>query len=88
MAKPLDLPVEPLVCFWDAMHPNGLDDPMFEVPLQGTSFPRARIFSMSAYLRLLGVETIDLELPGTERRLEWLHRLLGIGSHVVGANSR
>lgn len=85
MAKPLDLPVEPLVCFWDAMHPDGLDEPMFAVPLPGPSFQLARIFSMSAYLRLLGVETIDLELPGTERRLEWLHRVLGIGSDVVGA---
>ena len=43
--------VEPLVCFWDAMHPTGETDVLFSIPLDSGKFTRVWVFSMSAHLR-------------------------------------
>lgn len=75
MRAPRNLPVEPLACFWTAMHPEGLAEPFFSVPISGADFTQVSVFSMSAYLRTLTTEAVVLDMPGTSRRLAWLDRL-------------
>ncbi len=64
--------VEPLICFWWALHPT---DPLFSVDLQGETFPRVWVFSMSLYLRQCTENAILLRMPKTCRRLQWLSEL-------------
>lgn len=69
---------EPLACVWDAIHPEGkLGEPFFSVPLpkQTQVFDHVCFFSMSAYLRSLGTEFIQLEMPRTTDRGKWLDEL-------------
>jgi len=68
--------VEPLICFWDAMHPTGAQTPLFRVPLKRKPFKRVWVFSMSSYLRGLKSQRIRLEMPNTIRRLKWMRRLV------------
>ena len=78
--------VEPLVCFWTALHPEGAEAPLFSVPLAGhPHFQRVSIFSMSSYLRALKVSTICLPMPEVAVRRAWLARLFpaGVGSPTV-----
>lgn len=75
MRAPRSLPVEPMVCFWTAMHPDGLTEPLFSVPLGGASFSQVSVFSMSAYLRNLTDDFVVLEMPNTIQRLAWLEKL-------------
>jgi len=83
---PMKLPenncsVEPLICFWDAMHPSGKREPLFFVPLQNQHFSRVWVFSMSAHLRNLlssGIKQISLEMPDTEARIEWLNTIFPV----------
>ena len=73
--------VEPLIVYWDAMHPSGEREPFFFVPLENPAFSRVWIFSMSAYLRELlssGISKVMLEMPDTVQRVRWLKRLLMI----------
>jgi len=73
--------VEPLICFWDSMHPNGKREPLFSVPLQNEHFPHIWVFSMSAHLRNLlaaGIRKINLEMFDTESRIEWLGKMLRV----------
>jgi len=73
--RPL-LPVEPLVCFWTALHPEGAESPFFSVPLTGHAhFHRVSVFSMSSYLRSLKATSITLTMPEVAVRREWLTRL-------------
>lgn len=70
------LPVEPLVCFWTALHPEGAESPFFSVPLTGHAhFNRVSIFSMSSYLRSLQTVSITLPMPELASRRDWLARL-------------
>ncbi len=72
-----DCAVEPLACFWDAMHPDGEGKPLFSVPVPDSQFSRVWVFSMSAYLRDLrasGMSRIELEMPETAIRMVWLKR--------------
>lgn len=79
-------PITPMICFWDAMHPDGKSDPFFEVGIEFDAhddtkycreFKKLAVFSMSNYIRLLvknGESVIDVELPNCEKRLDWLGR--------------
>jgi hypothetical protein len=73
--------VEPLIVYWDAMHPSGEREPFFFVPLENPAFSRVWIFSMSTYLRELlssGISKVMLEMPDTVQRVWWLKRLFMI----------
>ena len=78
--QPLAGEVRPLACLWDAVHPTGADAPLFEiriperVPNQG-GFSHLWVFSMSAYLRSLADADVELDLPYTTERLQWLDRI-------------
>jgi hypothetical protein len=70
--------LEPLVCYWTALHPEGLDKPLFTVSVRGTTFSLVNVFSMSSYLRNLrkmGKRRLQLEMPETSIRMNWLHTL-------------
>lgn len=72
--------VLPLICFWDSMHPEGLQDALFEVETNNEIFPKLWVFSMSNYVRFLrlnGKESIDIEMQNTENRLNWMNKFLG-----------
>jgi hypothetical protein len=71
--------VLPLICFWDSMHPEGLDEALFEVDTNNKLFPKLWVFSMSNYVRFLrlnGKESIELEMQDTENRLNWMNKFL------------
>lgn len=71
--------IEPLVCFWDAMHPSGGNSPLFSVKLENQHFKRVWIFSMSSYLRTLaksGKAYIQIDAPDIVARLDWLSLLI------------
>lgn len=73
--------VEPLICFWDALHPVGKREPLFSVKINDPNFSRVWIFSMSAYLRELhssGIKRVTIEMPDTVIRLIWLARILKV----------
>src|SRR5262249_51879640 len=73
-------PVEPVLCMWDAMHPDGDIEPWFSINLpEGSHFDRLWIFSISSYLRTISDEYIAIEMTDTMRRLHWLNRLLVLG---------
>ena len=72
MQPPMALPVEPAICYWDALHPSGLDDSFFEIPLENEAFGRVWVFSVSAYLRATRAHELDLDMPNAERRIELL----------------
>ncbi len=79
--------VEPLVCFWDAMHPTGKAEAIFSIPVNGGRFPRVWIFSMSAYLRTLlkaGQEFVEIDAPAAKARLRLLNRLLNQHPNIEG----
>ena len=68
--------VEPLVCFWTALHPEGAESPFFSVPLfEHPLFQRVSVFSMSSYLRSLHDASITLDMPNVAIRRDWLSRL-------------
>lgn len=73
MRSPLtDISVEPLVCFWTSLHPQGNAYPFFQIRLHCEKFKRLSVFSMSSYLRSLRIEKLDLQMPNAARRLELL----------------
>lgn len=70
--------VEPLICYWEAMHPKGQREPLFSLRIRNRHFSRVWVFSMSAYLRELlssGVDKVTIEMPHTVIRAKWLNRL-------------
>jgi hypothetical protein len=69
-------PVMPLACLWSAVHPQGIDEPLFEVPCQAPPFMKAAVFSASVFARKLiaqGRTYLDLEMPAMERRLRYVN---------------
>lgn len=71
-----DAPIEPAICLWDAMHPQGDVTPWFSVPVSHEqAFDRLWVFSMSSYLRSLQDERLELEMTNTTDRLRWLDTL-------------
>jgi len=73
-------PVEPLACLWAAVHDQGGTDPFFRLPAPFSEFGAINVFSMSAYLRTLSSTHIELDLPDTQRRLEYLSKLFASGA--------
>jgi len=71
------VPVEPLACLWTAVHDQGGDEPFFRIQIAApwSCFNVINVFSMSAYLRALPDARIELPLPDTETRLEYLANL-------------
>jgi len=73
--------IEPLICFWVSMHPEGKNEPFFSVDIKDKNFSRLWVFSMSAYLRNLlnsGEKKVTIEMPDTESRIEWLKTLFRV----------
>lgn len=70
------LPVRPLLCFWEAMHPEGKAEPVFDVAIQSDDFSVVTVFSASNYLRGLAVEALTLDMPGADARMLWLATLV------------
>lgn len=73
--------IEPLICFWESIHPEGKRDPFFSVDITDKNFSRLWVFSMSAYLRNLlnsGKKKLTLKMPETESRIEWLRTLFHV----------
>ncbi|MFN3491093.1 MAG: hypothetical protein ACK40V_02640 [Anaerolineales bacterium] len=76
-----NLTIEPLICFWDSMHPYGKKEPFFFVDVKNKNFSRLGVFSMSAYLRNIlssGEKTITIEMYDTEARIDWLKKMFRI----------
>lgn len=68
--------IEPALCMWDAMHPRGEASPWFSVVLSDNQhFARLWVFSMSAYLRSIDAPYIEIEMPDTYQRLQWLNKI-------------
>jgi hypothetical protein len=73
--------VEPLICFWDAMHPTGKNEPFCSIMIKDKNFSRLRVFSMSAYLRNVlhsGKKKIILLMSDTESRIKWLETMFHV----------
>jgi hypothetical protein len=74
-----DIEVEPLICFWDPMHPADEAQSLFKVDLKpnehGFAFDHFWVFSMSNYLRGLTDKQICLDMPAARQRIQWLGRL-------------
>lgn len=69
----------PLACLWTALHPDGDGRCFFSQRLDcypGCAFEHLWIFSMSSYLRSLSDEWLELRMPDTQRRLQWLSALI------------
>lgn len=73
--------IEPLICFWDSMHPEGKKEPFFPIKIKDKKFSKLWVFSMSAHLRNLlvsGEKTISIDMPDTSARIKWLKKLFHI----------
>jgi hypothetical protein len=68
---------EALLCFWEALHPDGNDDPFFVVDVSSEKFSKLRIFSMSNYTRRLleHTDSLEVEMRETDARTDWLNRI-------------
>ena len=73
--------VQPLLIFWEALGPKGVDDHLFPVTARRPHYPdfpkfpeptELWVFSVSGYLRSLTDDTIDLSMPNAARRLRAL----------------
>lgn len=70
--------IYPLLCFWEAMHPDGETLEFFHVPVTNQTFPRLYVFSISNYVRNLrdrGVKYIDADLRNSNQVLDWLNKI-------------
>jgi hypothetical protein len=68
----------PLICFWEAMHPEGKQIAYFQKKIENSAFKNLHIFSLSTYVRSLqnkGVSEIDVNLPNANGVLEWVNRI-------------
>ena len=71
-----DAKVKPLACVWTAVHPNGEATPFFEVDTAGNQhFASVSVFSMSGFLGGLEQEYLELDLPITSKRIQWLESI-------------
>jgi len=69
-------PVEPLIAFWEALHPEGSAISFFSVGVPSSQyFSRVHVFSMSTYLRSMQSEDLNLLMPKTRARLDVLDRI-------------
>ena len=70
--------IRTLACLWDAIHPEGLKDPFFEIECSPGKFKAVSIFSVSTYVRnLIAKKTysLALDLPDTKERISLLSRI-------------
>lgn len=73
------VPIEPLVIYWYAIHPDGSPHVFFPQDVSfACHFKRVWIFSMSAYLRTLDCEKLELEMQNTAARLGWLSEFVSL----------
>jgi hypothetical protein len=66
------IPVEPLACLWDAVHPTGGLEALFSVACAESVFQKVNVFSIFAFLRSKNVPTIDVAVPDESTGLRWL----------------
>jgi len=69
---------EALLCFWEPLHPTGELNALFEVAVQSESFKKLTVFSISNYISLLldkNIETLEVEMPIADARIDWLQKL-------------
>jgi hypothetical protein len=66
-----------LLCFWEALHPEGKDEPLFSVDVPSNNFEKLEVFSMSNYIRRLleHTDTLEVEMRDTDARIAWLSRI-------------
>lgn len=66
-----------LLCFWEALHPDGEDDPFFAIDVANENFQQLQVFSMSNYIRkiLRYTETIDVAMIDSDVRIDWLKKI-------------
>lgn len=73
--------IQPLLIYWEALGPSdNADDHLFSVDVAENAgkFPKLWVFSVSSYLRSLGQDTLELELPDASQRLDVLNRLFAV----------
>lgn len=74
-----DLRIEPLAIFWFAIHPTGGPEVLYEHPAPcGCEFERVWFFSMSAFLRSLPNDALELDMPNAVARIQWLNSLVEV----------
>lgn len=66
-----------LLCFWEALHPEGADEPFFAVDVASETFEKLQVFSMSNYIRRLleHTETVEVAMSDTDARIAWLNKI-------------
>ncbi len=70
--------VTPVICFWDAVHPEGKPEALFEYSdysFRKKDFPKFLVFSMSNYLRSFRKKVLELHMPTAEQRIKWIQKL-------------
>jgi hypothetical protein len=70
--------IEPVICFWEGMHPEGEGNVFFDVPLKGEKFDKLFVFSMSNFVHQLiaeGTDFLDVTMPDAVARKEWIEKL-------------
>jgi hypothetical protein len=68
---------QPLLCFWEPLHQHGDSEALFEVEVVSEAFTHLKVFSMSNYVSLLlrTSETLEVEMPDADSRIDWLQKL-------------
>ena len=68
---------KPLLCFWEPLHKDGDSEALFEVEVVSAAFTALKVFSMSNYVSLLleTTETLEVEMPDADARIDWLQSL-------------
>ncbi|MHA1253766.1 MAG: hypothetical protein ACTSRP_27620, partial [Candidatus Helarchaeota archaeon] len=74
---------QPLVIYWAPIHPEGKDEPFFDVKIDGSNkFQKIYFFSVSSYLRKLlkekGIDTLQIEMPNVYVRIKWINKIFSI----------
>lgn len=73
--------VVPVICFWEAIHPEGKSEPLFDWEISKTKktpFKSLMVFSMSNYLRSLKEKNIEIEMPTAIPRIGLIHKLVNL----------
>jgi hypothetical protein len=71
--EPSDIIIRPLVIFWFPIKNEKGDSCFFEVESNYEHFKVISIFSISTYLRQLKDDIIEISMPNTIARLNWLN---------------
>ena len=70
--------IEPVICFWEGMHPKGESEVFFDVPVTGEKFDKLFVFSMSNFVHQLiagGTVFLDVDMPYAAARKVWIEKL-------------